>query len=325
MANVRAIDMFCGAGGSSWGARLAGVEIVAAFDMWKLAGEVYQANFPGVKFHDGRIETLSPKSLASQLGTVDLIIASPECTNHGPARGARERCERSRETAFQVTRFAHAFRPRWIVIENVQGMRSWVRYPEFKERLNRLGYQVREEVLNAADLGVPQRRRRLFLLCDLNATPDPLPAKVVEAQKARAIVDQNGTYAYSPLFSPKRAEATLERAARAIKVVGKNEPFLIVYYGSDQAGGWQSLDVPLRTLTTLDRFAFVKPTNGGHMMRMLQVPELKAAMGMPKRFRIDVGNRRDRIKLVGNAVCPPVMRYIVSRLTAESKKVPGDV
>jgi DNA (cytosine-5)-methyltransferase 1 len=97
-------------------------------------------------------------------------------------------------------------------------------------------------------------------------------------------------------------------------VLGRREPFLLVYYGSDQAGGWQRLDRTLRTVTTLDRFALVKPTSNGHMMRMLQVPELKTAMGMPKCFRIDGETRRGRIRLVGNAVCPPVMRAAVRSL-----------
>ncbi|HKY54970.1 MAG TPA: DNA cytosine methyltransferase, partial [Anaerolineales bacterium] len=53
----------------------------------------------------------------------------------------------------------------------------------------------------------------------------------------------------------------------------------------------------------------------GHVMRMLQVPELQAAMGMPKSMKFEVGTRRDRIKMIGNAVCPPVMRTVVRILT----------
>ncbi len=53
----------------------------------------------------------------------------------------------------------------------------------------------------------------------------------------------------------------------------------MVYYGSDGAGGYQRLDRPLRTVTTLDRFAYVRPTKFGHEMRMLQPTELAAAMG----------------------------------------------
>ena len=128
-------------------------------------------------------------------------------------------------------------------------------------------------------------------------------------------MDLNGTYLWTPLRKPNRAKATLERAERGFAAIGKTQPFLIVYYGSDGAGGWQRLNRPLRTITTVDRFALVKPdAKHGHVMRMLQVPELQAAMGMPLKMKLVSGTRRDRIKMIGNAVCPPVMRQVVKQL-----------
>ncbi len=130
------------------------------------------------------------------------------------------------------------------------------------------------------------------------------------------VINKDGTYRTSPLWTGNRAEATLTRARRAIAKLGAGRPFLLVYYGSDGAGGWQRLNVPLRTVTTLDRFAYVR-RNGARVyeMRMLQVPELKRAMGFPKAFKLLHGARRDRIHLLGNAVSPPVMRAVVSALT----------
>lgn len=55
--------------------------------------------------------------------------------------------------------------------------------------------------------------------------------------------------------------------------LGPGKPFLIVYYGSDGAGGWQRLDRPLRTVTTLDRFGLVRWENSTPMLRMLQVAD----------------------------------------------------
>ena len=95
--------------------------------------------------------------------------------------------------------------------------------------------------------------------------------------------------------------------------MGKGVPFLIVYYGSDGAGGWQTIDRPLRTMTTLDRFGLVTWCGREPMLRMLQVDELKQAMGFPKSFKLDRGTRRDRIMLLGNGVCPPVMKSIVEQ------------
>ena len=313
---IRAIDMFCGAGGSSRGAQDAGIDVVAGLDLWDLAGKAHKANFPNSEFVEGRLEDHNVAKLAKRIGKIDLILASPECTNHSPAKGGKPRCEQSKDTAFQVIRYAKAFKPRWIVVENVVSMRRWGRYKEFIEALEALGFKITEQVLNAAHFGVGQSRRRLFITCDRVRRPTKTPATNVSARKASAFVDLNGAYSWTPLRTERRAKATLERADRGIKTLGARETFLLVYYGSDGAGGWQKLDRPLRTITTVDRFAVVMPDGAGHKMRMLQVPELKAAMGMDEMI-FDEGSRRDRIKMLGNAVCPPVMKAVVCNLTTK--------
>ncbi len=313
---IRAIDLFCGAGGSSWGAYEAGIAIVAGFDKWVLAGEDYNDNFPSAKFYNSDLDSVDPKELTGKIGNIDLILASPECTNHSPAKGAVPRCEKSRETAFHIVRFAKEFQPRWLVVENVINMRRWHRFEEFVNCLTTLGYHHRAEVLIASDFGVPQSRKRLFLLFDRQNKPPTIPPAIKTAKNIKTCISPNGRYRFTPLRTERRAKATLERADRAISSLGEGIPFLIVYYGSDGAGGWQSLDRPLRTITTLDRFAYVKPTEDDHAMRMLQPEELKLAMGWPKKYRIERGTRRDKIRLIGNAVCPAVMRAVVSHLTA---------
>jgi DNA (cytosine-5)-methyltransferase 1 len=315
---IRALDLFCGAGGSSWGARQAGIEIVAAFDLWPLAGEVHDANFPETEFIPGRLEDHNVDALKKRLGPIDIILASPECTNHSPAKGNKPRCERSKETAFQVVRFTAAFSPRWIVIENVINMRKWFRYSEFKSALENLGYNLHEQVLNSAHFGVPQSRRRLFILADRKHIPTKVTPPKTETKNIAKIVNLNGAYKWTPLNQPNRAKATIERAGRGFATIGRKKPFLLVYYGSDGCGGWQRLNRPLRTITTVDRFALVKPDpEHGHVMRMLQVPELQAAMGMPPNMKFETGTRRDRIKMIGNAVCPPVMKRVVEQLVSE--------
>ena len=288
---------------------------MAGFDRWDLAGEVYKKNFSAAQFLSGNLEEHDPDDLTDTLGDIDMILASPECTNHSPAKGNQPRCEISRGTAFQVTRYAEALQPRWLIIENVVNMRRWVRYDEFITKLKDIGYHVSPQILKADHFGVPTSRRRLFILCDRERVPGKVePSKGVRIRTAREIVDLNGNYNWSPLRTPRRAKATLERAKRGIAGVGPDKPFLMVYYSSDHAGGWQSLDVPLRTITTVDRFAIVKPSPEGHLMRMLQVPELKAAMRFPKAFKFPSGTRREQIHMIGNAVCPRVMRNAVATL-----------
>ena len=312
---IRTFDLFCGGGGSSRGAVLAGASVVGGIDAWTLATEVFADNFPEAKVFTGRVEEFEPGVVLDEVGPVDLLLASPECTNHSCARGARPRVEESRETAFQVVRYARVMRPRWIIVENVIHMRPWSRYQDLLQALRDEGYRVAEHVHDAADHGVPQRRRRLFLLCDRECEP---PARILKQRgrkrSAASILDRPGTWKRSPLDNGRRAAATLERAERGFCALGRDAPFLLVYYGSDGSGGWQPLTVPLRTITTLDRFGLCEPSDDGPTLRMLQVPELARAMGFNEDLVLKRGTRRDRIMLLGNGVCPPVMEAAVKAL-----------
>jgi DNA (cytosine-5)-methyltransferase 1 len=215
----------------------------------------------------------------------------------------------------QALRYAKEFKPRWLIMENVVHMRPWSRYGELKESLTDMGYNVREFVFDASDFGVAQNRRRLFIVCDREdeigdvSTPNVRKKKTVED-----ILDRPGTWDMTPLYAPKRAKPTLERAERGFAELGRKTSFLLVYYGTDGCGGWQKLDRPLRTVTTVDRFALVEPSSSGHHMRMLQVSELKKAMGFKNDYRLERGTRRDKVRILGNGVCPPVMQAIVENL-----------
>lgn len=316
--SVRVLDLYCGGGGSSWGAKMAGAEIACGIDAWDIAVSVYNDNFNG-KALLSRIEADSYPGIASHHGPFDMILASPECTSHTCARGNRPRNEGSRLTAQHVLHYLKYYNPRWAVLENVIHMKQWHKFGELLERLRGLGYKVRTQTLDASHFGVPQTRKRLFILCDKMKEPIDIVAPVaISAKTARDILDPPERWKSSPLYSPRRAHATLMRVERAHSVLLKKEDFLVVYYGSDASGGWQSLDRPLRTLTTLDRFGLVNHTSEGLTLRMLQVPELKRAMGFDDNFNLRNGSRRDQVKILGNGVCPPVMAAIVRSLAGEA-------
>ena len=150
---------------------MAGAEVVGGIDSWRFATQVFSDNFPNALVFRGRVEEQDPEMIVDRTGPIDLLLASPECTNHSCARGGRPRVEASRDTAFQVLRYARSMKPRWLIIENVIQMRSWTRYPEFLQSLRDADYIIAEHVLDAADYGVPQRRRRLFIVCDRGAAP----------------------------------------------------------------------------------------------------------------------------------------------------------
>lgn len=319
MASLRTFDMFCGGGGSSSGAALAGAEIVGAVDLWDVAAQTHHLNFPSSTVYTNRVEEVTSKSLRKDIGKVDLLLASPECTSHSVAKGNKPRCEKSRETAFEVIRYAEVLNPRWVVVENVMQMQRWHRFEEWKSELEGLGYQTDVAVLNAKFFRTPQTRRRMILVADREAKPKLASGGRETTKTVASILGRGESKAKPWKFSPlkEKTESTLERAERAFSVVGKRTPFIMVYYGSDGAGGFQTIERPLRTVTTLDRFALVKPTSKGHVMRMLQPPELAAAMGFSSKFKWPKITRREKIKLIGNAVCPQMMRDVVTALTSK--------
>ncbi|ERJ19256.1 DNA -methyltransferase protein [Salinisphaera shabanensis E1L3A] len=309
------IDLYCGAGFGARGAVAGGGVARLAVDIWQAATATYQCNFPEAHVITSSVDDVEPRRFDPALGA-DLLLTSPECTSHSLARGNRPADETSLETAISFMPWVDHFRPRWIVIENVARLRAWDRYASLCDQVARRGYEVSECLLNAADFGAPQARKRLFMICGRESSPptvDALYPVHAPRRTARDIVDSDGTWRTTPLYSKRRAEATVERAERAIAELGRGVPFLIVYYTSDRAGGWQSLDQPLRTITTVDRFGLVTWDGNEPRLRMLQPPELLRAMGADRHL-LDVGSRRDKVKLCGNGICSPVMQRIVECL-----------
>jgi len=311
------IDLFCGGGFGARGAVRAGARPILGVDAWNLATDTYSANFPGAAVLQNRIEDLNPYTLSRKYKP-DVLLTSPECTAHSIARGAKPGSEKSRETAINIVPWIKAMKPRWVIVENVNRMKTWDRHDDFIISIQKLGYTINDLFLNAAEFGTPQSRKRLFLVCDRGGSAiskeDLLRTHNKGRKDAHSIIDWNGNFETTKLRIKGRAKATLARANRAISELGENVPFIIVYYGSDYAGGWQRLDTPLRTVTTLDRFALVTWIRREPHMRMLQPQELSRAMGAGNQHSLPFGSRRDKIKLCGNGVCSPVVEVIFRRI-----------
>lgn len=316
---IRFADLYSGGGLGATGAAMAGACPVLAIDAWDTAAKTYQTNFPGCKVLTDKVQDVAPEDHLRE-GDIDLLISSPECTSHSIARGALPPDRGSKETAMHSLRWVEALKPRWVLMENVARIRSWSKYSDLIEGLTSLGYVVREEVLDAQHFGVPQRRRRLFVCAAMGEEPGQLIRRPTRRRVVRDVIHPD-RWPMTPLYTDKRAESTLFKAENAIKTLGSRSEFLIVYYGSDKAGGWQGLDEPLRTLTTLDRFGYVCWKNGQHHIRMMQLPEISRAMGLPTGFKFPEGTRRDKIKICGNGVCPPVIRRVISSMIPASLRL----
>ena len=313
MRTLTFVDLFCGAGFGARGALRGGGRPLLGLDAWDLATKTYKANFPGAEVITQRIESVNASELARRFKP-DVLLTSPECTAHSIARGSKLGSEQSRETAIGIIPWVRSMKPRWVIVENVNRMKRWDRHDELVKMISVLGYTVSSLYLNSADFGSPQARKRLFLICDRDGRTvtreDLLPARKTTSLSAADVIEWGASYRSERLNRPGRAKPTLQRAARAIKELGKNVPFIIVYYGSDYAGGWQPISMPLRTVTTIDRFGLVTWTNGVPYLRMLQPSELLIAMGGGREHELPFGNRREKIRLCGNGVCSEVMTAV---------------
>lgn len=313
------VDLFCGGGFGARGAVRGGGVPILGLDAWELATKTYKANFPDAEIITEPIELVDVAKLGRRYRP-DVLLTSPECTSHSIARGSRPGTEKSRETAIGIVPWIKSMQPRWIIVENVNRMKKWDRHNELVGTIEQLGYTVSDLFLNSADFGSAQARKRMFLVCDREGTSVSREVLMKHGNKkrllARDIIDWSGEHRSDLLYKPGRAQATIDRAERAIAALGRNVPFIIVYYGSDYAGGWQTIDSPLRTVTTIDRFGLVTWQKGKPYLRMLQPDELLRAMGGGNEHRLPHGNRREKVKLCGNGVCSDVMtaifRWIVS-------------
>lgn len=289
------VDYFAGAGGWSTAARLAGLHVAAAVNHWARAVETHRANHPDTLHFCQDASLLDPREVPRP----DVFLASPECIAHTPANGGEKpHHDASRSTAWCVTRFAELVRPPLVFVENVVEFRSkWVLYPQWRSCLEALGYAVSENVLDAADFGVPQERVRLIIVGVLGARHAPVlaPPRDVARRSALDVIDFT---AGRWLRVDAHVEKTRQRAAAGRARFG--ERFVMPYYGRGSGATGRALDRPIGTLTTKARWAVVD----GDMMRMVSVDECRAFMGFPPGYVL-TGDQREQHHQLGNAVCPP--------------------
>lgn len=211
---ILAADLFCGAGGTSTGLRLASDELnlglkLIAVNHWEIAINTHSKNHPEATDICASLDSINPRELVPS-GKLDLLVASPECTHHSVARGGKPINDQSRASAWRVVEWASQIRIKDILIENVKEFRTWgplgangrplknrkgETYFAFLNALRALGYTVEDRILNAADYGDPTSRERLFIRARLGSKPifwpEPThaPASKVKSNSNRSLFD----------------------------------------------------------------------------------------------------------------------------------------
>lgn len=171
MRNLNCIDLFAGAGGLSCGLVSEGFHITAAVEIDAVSAKSYSLNHPRTNLLIEDIRQLTgPKLLEKaglERGELDLLTGCPPCQGFSTLRTKR-RTQKSddqrNDLIREVLRLVRSIRPRAVLIENVPGLAKDIRFTDFRKGLRKAGYYSDYAILNAADFGVPQRRRRLVLV-----------------------------------------------------------------------------------------------------------------------------------------------------------------
>lgn len=186
MAKYRILDLFCGAGGFSYGMdKNPDFETLIALDNDQYAGETFKKNMPYADVVIGDITDDNTKAgiveKAKKLG-INMIIGGPPCQGYS-MKGKKLGLKDPRNFLFrEYLNFVDKLKPDVFVIENVKGLllasNGWFR-DEIVKTIGDLGYTVEYGVLNASDYGVPQARERAIFICSKH-NRITLPEKTVD-------------------------------------------------------------------------------------------------------------------------------------------------
>lgn len=183
-SHLTVTDQFCGCGGSSQGVRRyaqraglnTGLEVKLALNHWQLAVETHSTNFPDTLHDCTDIQACDPRYYPS----TDILITSPECTNHSVAKGRKQvkaqldafatgkedpAAARSRATMWDVVRFTEHHQYRIVITENVVDARAWVLWDAWLMAMHNLGYRHQVVFFNSMFAWpTPQSRDRMYVV-----------------------------------------------------------------------------------------------------------------------------------------------------------------
>ncbi|MDT7782214.1 MAG: (cytosine-5)-methyltransferase 1 [Pseudonocardiales bacterium] len=343
MQTVRTLDLFAGAGGLSLGFEQArrGFAPVFAVEHDSAAARTYKRNF-GCPVFDGDIEGMDTFESA------DVILGGPPCQGFSPL--GRDRDDASRATLNELwqhyLRAVRQVRPLAFVIENVPEFQKSAQFAKLLDILDNdpelSAYQYNYGVLNAADYGVPQRRRRGILVAVRGDRPVPWPPKATHgpgSETGQAYVTvrdvisdlanypslhdvTTGSGGHQNLhFARNPRPASLERY-RAIPEGGnrfdlaRNRPDLLPRCWAEKPTGTADVmgrlwwDKPSLTIRT----EFFKPEKGRYLHPVLDRPithrEAARLQSFPDHFEFE-GTKIEIARQIGNAV-PPLLSQAIA-------------
>jgi len=304
---MKAISIFSGGGGMDLGFKKAGIEIIFGNDIDKRACETYEKNFD-LK------PVLSDIRKIKKFPKADILIACNPCQGFSEI-GLREENDPRNTLYKEIFRCLRQVKPKFVVVENVKGLIKLYQGKFFKRILNnfkRHGYDVKWQILNAKDYGVPQNRERVFIVATrkkLNL--DYQFPKPTHGTNSKPYVTLKDTI--SDLPKPKESEYCWQ----------KGWPFF--YMSRNRRRKWNEVSFTIQTLgeniplhpscppmkfKEKDRFVFTKSKK---YYRRLSTRECARIQTFPDSFKF-VGGKMSQYRVIGNAVPPLLAKKIAKSI-----------
>ena len=328
-----AIDLFCGAGGLSLGLRQARFRVAAALDVSPLATDSYRLNFPRVPLLCRDIRRVTGPQLLRLAGLenagLDLLAGCPPCQGFSALRtkGQASAVHDDRnDLLLDFLRLVRSIRPRFVLLENVPGLARHDLFRMFVDGLEAMGFGVTDTVLNAADFGTAQRRRRLVLVAGLDSQPVLMQGDAERRTVRDAIGDlaSNAGKSGDPLHDhgEKRADhvrsviESIPRDGGSRADLGPDEQLECHRQAAACGAGWgrepysrMAWDSLASTITS----GCVNPSKGRFLHpdenRAITLREALSLQGFPPAYRLSLKRGKDAAAdLVGNAIPPPFVK-----------------
>ncbi|WP_151445813.1 DNA cytosine methyltransferase [Lacisediminimonas profundi] len=337
---LKAIDLFSGCGGLTLGLKKAGFEVVAAVEIDRKARTTYTLNHPEVWLAGDDIRKTAASDLMNALGLksgeLDMLAGCPPCQGFSRMRkrnkGSSARDERN-SLIEDFGRLVLALRPKLVMMENVPGLSEYFRFGKFKKSLEGVGYLVRVEVLDVADYGVPQRRKRLIVSASLCgepqlAKPSPLRSTVRQIIGSMPPVGDSGDALHD--IGERRSEHVKKLIALIPPDGGSRcqlpEEMQLAchksFNGFNDVYGRMAWDTVAPTITggcySPSKGRFLHPSEN----RTISLREAAMLQGFPRNYRFEVAHGKEAIALmIGNALPP---EFIAAHASAMAATVGAD-
>jgi len=334
-SKLKAIDLFSGCGGLTLGLKRAGFDVVAAVEIDKKARSTYILNHPEVWLAGDDIRTTFAKELMDTLGLqpgeLDMLAGCPPCQGFSRMRkrnkGNSARDERN-ALIEDFGRLVLELRPKLVMMENVPGLSEYFRFSKFKKSLEGAGYLVRVEVLDVADYGVPQRRKRLIVSASLLGEPQLAKASPLRST-VRQVIGNMPPVGCSGDALHDLGERRSEHVKKLISLIpldGGSRAQLPEemhlechkrFNGFSDVYGRMAWDSVAPTITggcySPSKGRFLHPLEN----RTISLREAAMLQGFPQDYRFDVQHGKEAIALmVGNALPPDFIAAHASAMAA---------